>query len=184
MKIGTKSLLYGAHLFWWHPILVFISWWKLFGFPWNPRLWIAFIIHDWGYWGKPNMDGPEGEFHVIWAASWMAHLFGCPWGVMTACHSRHWAKKTGRRVSTLGIADKYSATLEPRWFYLLRTRATGEIREFQQKATHHQEVGFIGDGSWQDDCTWFGKFKYRMIEWTLARIHYRDYNPFPLKEPV
>lgn len=64
MKVGTKSLLFGAHNIFIHPFLVFIAWWRLYGFPADPRLWVAFIVHDWGYLGKPNMDGPEGETHV------------------------------------------------------------------------------------------------------------------------
>jgi|WetSurMetagenome_2_1015567.scaffolds.fasta_scaffold00003_170 hypothetical protein len=63
MKIGTKSILFGAHCFLIHPLFVLLAWWKLYGFPWDPRLWIAFFVHDLGYWGKPNMDGPEGETH-------------------------------------------------------------------------------------------------------------------------
>lgn len=68
MKIGTKSLLFGAHQFAIHPIFVFLGWWKLYGFPRDPRLWVVFLVHDWGYWGKPNMDGEEGEEH-IWAGA-------------------------------------------------------------------------------------------------------------------
>lgn len=64
MEIGTKSILFGAHQFILHPIFVFIAWWKLYGFPWDLRLWVAFIVHDWGYWGKLNMDGKEGEKYV------------------------------------------------------------------------------------------------------------------------
>lgn len=56
MKVGTKSVLFGVHFFLWHPILVFIGWWKLYSFPCDPRLWVAFIVHDLGYLGKPNMD--------------------------------------------------------------------------------------------------------------------------------
>ena len=52
MKIGTKSLLFGAHNIIIHPVLVFIAWWRLYGFPFDPRLWIAFLVHDWGYFGK------------------------------------------------------------------------------------------------------------------------------------
>jgi len=36
------------------------GWWTLYGFPFDPRLWVAFFVHDLGYIGKPNMDGPEG----------------------------------------------------------------------------------------------------------------------------
>lgn len=75
MTVGTKSILFGAHQFMIHPWFVAWAWWKLFGFPWDPRLWIAFFIHDLGYWGKPNMDGPDGEKHVQWAARVMSRWF-------------------------------------------------------------------------------------------------------------
>ena len=53
MKIGTRSVLFGAHAFWLHPWFVAAAWWKLYGFPWDPRLWVAFFLHDLGYFGKP-----------------------------------------------------------------------------------------------------------------------------------
>lgn len=74
MKIGTKSVLYGAHCFFLHPIFVAAAWIKLYGWPWDPRIWIAFFVHDLGYWGKPNMDGVEGEKHVELGAKIM-HWF-------------------------------------------------------------------------------------------------------------
>lgn len=80
MKIGTKSVLFGAHQFLIHPWFVALGWWKLYGFPFDPRLWVAFFVHDLGYIGKPNMDGPEGERHPVFGASIMAafdgHVFG------------------------------------------------------------------------------------------------------------
>jgi len=63
MKVGTKSVLFGAHCFFLHPWFVAAAWWKLYGFPFDLRLWVAFFCHDLGYLGKPNMDGPEGETH-------------------------------------------------------------------------------------------------------------------------
>lgn len=75
MNIGTKSLLYGAHQFAIHPVMVFFAWWRLYGFPWDPRLWIVFFVHDWGYWGKPNMDGEEGETHVELGGKIVSFLF-------------------------------------------------------------------------------------------------------------
>ncbi len=75
MKIGTKSILFGAHQFMIHPWFVAAAWWKLYGFPWDPRLWVAFFVHDFGYWGSPNMDGPEGEEHVRLGATVMGSLF-------------------------------------------------------------------------------------------------------------
>lgn len=74
MKVGTKSVLFGAHCFLLHPFFVAIAWIKLYGFPFDLRIWIAFFVHDLGYWGKPNMDGPEGETHVELGAKIM-HIF-------------------------------------------------------------------------------------------------------------
>lgn len=78
MKIGTKSVLFGAHAFWLHPWFVAWAWWRLYGFPWDPRLWVAFWVHDIGYFGKPNMDGEEGEAHPFWGAQLMGLLFDWP----------------------------------------------------------------------------------------------------------
>jgi len=75
MKIGTKSVLFGAHQFLIHPLFVALAWWQLYGFPWDPRLWVAFFVHDLGYLGKPNMDGPEGESHPWLGARIMGLLF-------------------------------------------------------------------------------------------------------------
>lgn len=68
MKVGTKSVLFGAHSLLIHPWFVALAWWKLFGFPIDPRLWLAFWVHDLGYWKAPNMDGTEGEMHVFFGA--------------------------------------------------------------------------------------------------------------------
>lgn len=61
-----------------HPIFIAVAWIKLYGFPFDPRVWIAFFVHDLGYWGKRNMDGPEGETHVELGARIM-HLFDDPY---------------------------------------------------------------------------------------------------------
>lgn len=75
MQAGTKSVLFGVHQCLIHPWFVAWAWWRLYGFPWDPRLWLAFFLHDLGYWGKPNMDGPEGESHVEFGARVMGWLF-------------------------------------------------------------------------------------------------------------
>lgn len=74
-SIGTRSILYGVHCFFIHPWFVALGWWKLYGFPFDPRLWVAFFVHDLGYWGKPNMDGEEGEAHPFTGAAIMGALF-------------------------------------------------------------------------------------------------------------
>jgi hypothetical protein len=72
MTIGTKSILYGAHCFLIHPFIVARAWWRLYGFPWHPLLWLSFFVHDLGYIGKPNMDGPEGKRHPFLGADIMS----------------------------------------------------------------------------------------------------------------
>lgn len=129
MKVGTKSLLLGAHNIFIHPILVFIAWWRLYGFPFDPRLWIAFIVHDWGYLGKPNMDGPEGETHVELGARIM-RIFGRRWEEFARYHSRYYSRRDGVQPSRLCYADKLALCCEWEWFYLLRTRITGELGEY------------------------------------------------------
>jgi len=78
VSIGTRSLLFGVHQFAIHPIIVFIAWWKLYGFPFDPRLWVCFVVHDWGYWGKQDMDGPVGEAHPTVGARIAGFLFDWP----------------------------------------------------------------------------------------------------------
>jgi hypothetical protein len=79
MTVGTRSVLYGAHCWCLHPWFVAWAWWTLYGFPSDPRLWVAFFVHDLGYIGKPNMDGPEGETHPILGATILSWLFDGWW---------------------------------------------------------------------------------------------------------
>jgi hypothetical protein len=76
MKVGTKSVIFGAHCVLIHPFFVAAAWWKLYGFPFDPRLWLSFIVHDLGYLHKPNMDSFEGERHVLLGGRIMGLLFG------------------------------------------------------------------------------------------------------------
>lgn len=106
MTVGTKSVLFGAHCFLIHGFFVARGWSTLWGFPWDPRLWAAFFVHDLGYLGCGDMDGREGEEHVHLGAKIMGLLFGDSWADFTLRHSRYWAKKHGVRVSRLCYADK------------------------------------------------------------------------------
>ncbi len=111
MTVGTKSVLFGAHQFLIHPWFVAWGWWTLYGFPFDPRLWVAFFVHDLGYIGKPNMDGPEGETHPELGARLM-HWFdgfilgGWRWHDFSLLHSRYYAKTLHKRPSRLCMADK------------------------------------------------------------------------------
>ena len=113
MRVGTKSVLFGVHAVWIHPFFVAWAWWKLFGFPWDFRLWFAFFLHDAGYLCKRDMDGFEGEQHVVLGGRIMGWLFGPEWRDFTLCHSRHWAKRVGKRYSKLCLADKLAFVLTP-----------------------------------------------------------------------
>ena len=140
MKVGTKSVLFGAHAFYIHPIFVLIAWIKLYGFPYDPRLWIVFFVHDLGYWGKPNMDGKEGKTHVELGAKIMS-IFGKEWSDLSKYHSRFYAKKDGVIPSKLCIADKLAICLEPSWLYLPRVNWSGEIKEYMKLAESRSLAG-------------------------------------------
>jgi hypothetical protein len=164
MKIGTRSILFGAHQFLIHPWFVAEAWRRLFGFPWDPRLWVLFFVHDLGYLGKPNMDGEEGEMHPLLGARIMAlfdghwphrHKFmvalgyrqALPcwetgrgtvamgnWALLCLLHSRFLSKQLGHKPSRLCIADKLAICLTPAWLYLPMTRATGELAEYMSRS--------------------------------------------------
>jgi len=141
VPIGSRSVLYGAHCFFIHPWFVAIAWWKLYGFPWDPRLWVAFFIHDLGYWGKPNMDRPEGETHPRWAARVMGQWFGGKWALFVLLHSRFLCQYLNCRFSRLCVADKLAVALEPWWLYLPRVWATGEYKEYMSLAQQRDPSG-------------------------------------------
>lgn len=141
MKVGTKSVIFGAHCILIHPFFVAWAWWRLYGFPTDPRLWAAFFVHDMGYLGKPNMDGLEGERHVVLGGQIMGWLFGAKWREFILCHSRHWAKRLGKRYSKLCVADKLAFVMTPTWMYLPMARASGELAEYMRVASARQSGG-------------------------------------------
>jgi len=139
--VGTKSVLFGAHCFFIHPFFAARGWWALYGCPWDPRLWVAFFLHDLGYVKKPNMDGPEGERHVELGARIMGRIFGRSWRDLCLCHSRYYAKRLGCHFSRLCVADKLAFVMTPAWLYIPMTRATGELSEYMDRAAERQAGG-------------------------------------------
>lgn len=135
MRRGTLSLLFGVHQVLWHPWTVYRAWRALFGRP-TWREVICIILHDWGYWGSPNMDGEEGERHPELGAKLAGKLLGPSYHDLVLLHSRHYAKHRGLQPSKLCWADKLSICYDPKWFYLLRARLTGEIAEYRQISSH------------------------------------------------
>lgn len=192
MRIGTKSLLFGAHAFWWHPIFVALAWYKLYGWhrvtyrtQFGPtvitnlrdwRLWAAFIVHDWGYWGSPDMDGKHGERHPLRGGMIMDYLTNWHhgWYKFMIAHSRALAHKYRLPPSPLAAADKLSLALEPWQFYLLRTRLTGEIREYQSTPRHGEGyIGVeIGDRAWEQDKQWWLNVRAHLKQWAETQVIY------------
>ena len=172
MKIGTRSVLFGAHCFFLHPWFVAAAWRKLYGFPRDPRLWVAFFVHDLGYLGKPNMDGAEGERHVEFGARLMRFLFGAAWGEFTLYHSRYYAKLHGRPFSRLCVADKFSISLEPAWLYLPRVLLSGEAHEYMTRDERQHSRFWVAER--EDPRKWFHNVQQWCRAWALE---HRDEKP-------
>jgi hypothetical protein len=134
MKVGTKSLLFGAHQFIIHPICVFIAWKKIYKkFP-DFKTSICIIFHDWGYWGLPEMDGEYGKKHPELGAKMAQTLFGHEWYQLCLYHSRHYADMDNSKPSKLCWADKLGVALEPWWLYIPKAKLTGELKEYRWNA--------------------------------------------------
>ena len=84
------------------------------------------------------MDGFEGEQHVVLGGRIMGWIFGPEWRDFTLCHSRHWAKRVGKRYSKLCLADKLAFVLTPAWLYLPMARMSGELWEYMRVAATRQ----------------------------------------------
>ena len=140
MKRGTASLLFGVHQFLLHPLTVFFAWvWLYRQLPtWREA--VCIVIHDWGYWGRSNMDGAEGELHPELGARIAGRLFGQEYHDLCLLHSRHYARRVGKEPSRLCWADKMSILCEPWWLYLPRAWASGELYEYRAIA---DEAGLL-----------------------------------------
>lgn len=129
MRVGTKSILFGYHQFILHPLLVAAAWTKLYGFPFDPRLWLAFFVHDLGYFGKENMDDLIGETHPELGAKIMA-IFGKKWENFVLFHSRYYSNRLGEKYSDLCVADKLAYLYYPTWLNVLLVTMSGEGKEY------------------------------------------------------
>lgn len=141
MNVGTKSILFGVHAFWWHPFTVAIAWRRLYGKWPTWAEWVCIFVHDIGYWGCPNMDGAEGRKHPVAGARIAAAIVGffsprqAEWAyVSTISHSREYSRLFQYVPSRLCWADKFCCFYDPPWFYLLRGHLSGEIHEFRANA--------------------------------------------------
>lgn len=167
MKVGTKSLLFGVHQVFIHPLFVLISWFKLYGRPTWREL-VCIIIHDWGYFGCPNMDGHEGKRHPEKGAMIALKLFGPDYHDLVLYHSRHYSRANGVEPSKLCWADKLSIQYEPWWLYLPRAWASGELFEYRLLAaglnTSKLKIGFCFVPMSASHCEWYRWVQDRLIK--------------------
>jgi len=157
MKIGTRSLLFGVHHWLWHPLTVFLAWRQLYGWP-SWREFVCIIVHDWGYWGSPDMDGEEGELHCVRSADLVSRLGGEYWHLV-ALHSRHYARSVRMAPSRLCWADKLSHAYYPIWLYLCLARLSGELAEYRKNSS---SSGFAPLE--MSDWEWFRQIREKMKE--------------------
>jgi hypothetical protein len=175
MRLGTKSVLLGAHQFILHPLCLAVAWWRLYGFPWKWQLWLCFLLHDAGYVGCRNIDGEEGQKHPVRGAHWVGRLTrSWDWHFFCLYHSRHYAKANGQQHSRLCVADKLAFCITPRWLYLTTTRWTGELDEYLQNAhpehnppmtPHEQWCMTKGNADW-----WHYALRRYLLRW-VAHNH-------------
>jgi hypothetical protein len=162
MKTGTKSLLFGVHQIFWHPITVWIAWIYLYRKCPTWKESICIIIHDWGYWGKICMDDEEGETHPELGAKIARKLFGQCYYDFCLYHSRHYAKKIGIEPSKLCWADKCSIIFDPWWLYLPRALASGELKEYRKNASNFVPLE-------KSHKEWFGWIRIRFKNLALEK---------------
>jgi hypothetical protein len=119
---------------------------------------VCILIHDWGYWGKPNIDGIEGERHPAWAAAWAyKHFdysrkgihFSFKYRDLCAGHSVSFARKYYYPISRLCLPDKVGVALMPIPLMVLLGKLTGETREYRSCPKYaHTDYEKITDGEY------------------------------------
>lgn len=167
MKTGTKSLLFGVHHFLWHPYTVYRAWVLLYGMP-SFRQLVCIVIHDWGYWGMPDMNGVTGSNHPVTGARIALGLFGAEGYLLCLYHSRSYANRDNVIPSRLCWADKLSILYELGWFYLIRAKLSGELKEYR--------AGAAADGALPltaTDREWFSWLKDEMVKFKEQKVYLR-----------
>jgi hypothetical protein len=143
---GTLSLLIGAHQVLVHPVCVVIAYRMLYR-SW-PAWWqlACIVVHDWGYIGCSDMDGPRGKRHPELGARIAGRLFGDEAHDWCLYHSRSRAKADGAEPSALCWADKLASALLPWWLYLPGAWLSGELSEYREQADAYWRKTAGADG--------------------------------------
>lgn len=175
MTLGTKTLLFGVHQIFIHPLVVTIAWLKLYRtFPSWRELFCIFV-HDWGYWGRPNLKDADGDKHPEFGAKIAGRLFGDEWSDFILGHSSFYIARNGVKRSKLFAPDKYWHCLVPLWFYKILAIPTGEFEHYRGMK-HARQVA----EDHESDAEWFAKLqrvcsnkikgKYKIDESKLAGV--------------
>ena len=157
MSIGSKSILFGVHQFLLHPLLVWISWWKLYGRIPGFRESVCILFHDFGYIFKRDIDGGEGIYHPRLGAAIVGLFFGEDESRLVLYHSRTLSSLDGEEVSILCMPDKLSILLYPDWLYLLLSNLSKEIYEYKFR------MGMTDFSNKE----WLLEVKYMAYNWAL-----------------
>lgn len=167
---GTLSLLIGAHQLVVHPACVVIAFRMLYRCWPTWRQLVCIVIHDWGYIGCPEMDGPCGKRHPELGARIALRLFGITAHNWCLYHSRSRAKADGVEPSTLCWADKLASALLPWWAYLPGAWLSGELDEYRE----------LADAYWRktagrDGVPWSGSHR-EWHAWMTSYMRQRAYS--------
>lgn len=192
MQRGTKSLLFGVHQVVIHPLTVFAGWIAIYKRLPNARQLVAIMIHDWGLWGMPDIDGelaethPEIMFEVCNKISWwfgggpsyklpgMWRSFWIEVGEEILGHSRFYARKHHTPISRLYRADKMCINFYPTLLYISLGLLSGEIKEYMS----HYRTGKYSkeklDISDHNVFTWFYDCRANMTRLALKNVSHTE----------
>jgi hypothetical protein len=154
MKLGTKTLLFGVHQVFVHPLLVTIAWVKLYHSCPTWREMFCIVIHDWGYWGKPNLKDADGDRHPERGAEIAGRLLGPEWRDFILGHSSFYIIRSGVKRSKLFAPDKYWHCMIPLWIYKVLAIPSGEFKHYRE-LKHARQVSELQ----ATDAEWWTKLQ-------------------------
>lgn len=149
LSLGTKTLLFGVHQVFIHPFMVTVSWIILYKSLPSWRELVCIFIHDWGYWGKADLKGRQGDMHPLLGARIAKTLFGPKFEMFILGHSTFFCKRMAIPCSKLMAPDKYWHCIIPYWFYWILAAPTGELRHYRD-LNHARQVANpdVSDAEW------------------------------------
>ncbi len=159
MKVGTKSVLFGIHHWWWHFYFCVRAWRWLYG-RW-PRLseGVAIFLHDFGLIGCDSLTSSDASNHPLRVQSLVHVLAGYRAGHLVLQHSRGCCSQWGMSPSMLCWAGLLAEALwleESPQTFLNRAGRSGELEEFRE-ISHATRVWPLAstDTDWAKDLAEF-----------------------------